>query len=98
MLDGEIVVIVDGVQEFDLLSPAHPPGRVARRDAAPRRPRPAFVAFDLLAEGDEELLELPYDERRERLEEVVTDPVQLTPCTDEPRGRRRVADRHSPRA
>ena len=27
----------------------------------------ALVAFDLLAEGDETLLELPYDERRERL-------------------------------
>jgi ATP-dependent DNA ligase len=39
------------------------------------------VAFDLLAEGDEELLALPYDERRERLRAVVADPVQLTPMT-----------------
>ena len=31
------------------------------------RPRRRYVAFDLLAEGDERLLDLPYDERRERL-------------------------------
>ena len=39
----------------------------------------ALVAFDLLAEGDETLLELPYDERRERLAAMVADPVELTP-------------------
>ena len=33
VLDGEMVIVVDGVQEFDLLSPAHPPGGVAREDA-----------------------------------------------------------------
>ena len=44
------------------------------------------MAFDLLAEGDEKLLKLPYAERRARLEEVVEDPVQLTPMTDDREG------------
>jgi ATP-dependent DNA ligase len=39
------------------------------------------VAFDLLAVDDETLLELPYTERRERLAQLVTDPVELTPAT-----------------
>ncbi|HZC12676.1 MAG TPA: hypothetical protein VE270_01535, partial [Thermoleophilaceae bacterium] len=42
----------------------------------------AFVAFDLLAEGDEKLLDLTYDERRERLAALVADPVELTESTD----------------
>jgi ATP-dependent DNA ligase len=43
----------------------------------------ALVAFDLLAEGGETLLELPYAERRERLAAIVRDPVELTPATDD---------------
>lgn len=67
VLDGEIVVIVDGVQEFDLLSQRiHPAASRVERLA---RETPArFVAFDLLAEGSDALLELPYEERRRRLE------------------------------
>ena len=41
------------------------------------------MAFDLLAEDDETLLELPYDERRERLAAVIADPVELTESTAE---------------
>jgi ATP-dependent DNA ligase len=78
VIDGEMVVIVDGVQEFDLLSQRiHP---AASRVEMLARETPAhFVAFDLLAEGDESLLELPYTERRERLQAVVGHPVELTP-------------------
>src|ERR671916_229020 len=63
VLDGEIIVTVDGVQEFDLLSQRiHP---AASRVERLRKETPAaLVAFDLLAEGDETLLELPYEERR----------------------------------
>ena len=83
VLDGEMVVTVDGVQEFDLLSQRiHPAAsrveRLAQGDAGP------LVAFDLLAEGDETLLELPYTERRERLAKLVADPVELTPSTSDP--------------
>ena len=78
VLDGEMVVIVDDIQEFDLLSQRiHP---AASRVERLREETPAsLVAFDLLAEGDETLLSLPYDERRRRLEAVVADPVELTP-------------------
>jgi ATP-dependent DNA ligase len=83
VLDGEMIVVVDGIQEFDLLSQRiHPAASRVERLA---RETPAeLVAFDLLAEGDETLLELPFDERRERLAGVVADPVQLTPVTVEP--------------
>jgi ATP-dependent DNA ligase len=83
VLDGEMVVTVDGVQEFDLLSQRiHP---AASRVERLRHETPAdLVAFDLLAEGDETLLELPYTERRSRLAALVTDPVELTPATSDP--------------
>ena len=80
VLDGEMIVVVDGVQEFDLLSQRiHP---AASRVERLRKETPAeLVAFDLLAEGDDVLCALPYEERRERLAAVVADPVQLTPMT-----------------
>jgi ATP-dependent DNA ligase len=82
VIDGELIVVVDGVQEFDLLSQRiHPAASRVERLAGET---PAeLVAFDLLADGDETLLELPYAERRERLEKVVDAPVQLTPITDD---------------
>ena len=82
VLDGEMVVTVDGVQEFDLLSQRiHP---AASRVERLREETPAtLVAFDLLAEGDDTLLELPYTERRRRLAKLVSDPVELTPSTDD---------------
>ena len=82
VLDGEMVVTVDGVQEFDLLSQRiHP---AASRVERLREETPAtLIAFDLLAVGDETLLELPYTERRERLAQLVSDPVELTPATDD---------------
>jgi ATP-dependent DNA ligase len=83
VLDGEMVVMVDGIQEFDLLSQRiHPAASRVERLA---KETPAqLVAFDLLAEGDEALLELPYVERRERLAAIVADPVELTPATSDP--------------
>jgi ATP-dependent DNA ligase len=80
VLDGEMVVVVDGIQEFDLLSQRiHPAASRVERLA---RDTPAeLVAFDLLADGDETLLELPFDDRRERLAAAIADPVRLTPVT-----------------
>jgi ATP-dependent DNA ligase len=80
VLDGEMVVTVDGIQEFDLLSQRiHPAASRVERLA---KETPAqLVAFDLLAEGDDTLLELPYTDRRERLAALVADPVELTPST-----------------
>ena len=81
VIDGEIVVIVDGVQEFDLLGQRiHPAASRVERLAGETPAR--FVAFDLLADGDEPLLALPYTERRARLTGVVSEPLELTPVVD----------------
>jgi ATP-dependent DNA ligase len=73
VLDGEIVAA-----SFDTLGQRiHP---AASRIARLAEETPAqFFAFDLLSEEDEVLLELPYLERRRRLEARVGAPVELTP-------------------
>jgi ATP-dependent DNA ligase len=79
VLDGEIVIHGEsGRQEFDLLGQRiHP---AASRVAMLAEQTPAtFIAFDLLADGDDVLLELPYLERRAALEALVRPPVELTP-------------------
>jgi ATP-dependent DNA ligase len=78
VLDGEIVIEIDGVQEFDLLSQRiHPAESRVQKLAAET---PAFyVAFDVLEIGGDKLLDVPYDERRERLEGLDLAPVRLTP-------------------
>jgi ATP-dependent DNA ligase len=83
VLDGEIVLFYDrGRQDFDALGQRiHP---AASRIAMLAETTPArFIAFDLLATGDEVLFELPQSERRGRLEGLVDDPVQLTPATSD---------------
>lgn len=68
VLDGELVIRdAEGRVEFDALqSRIHP---AESRIALLAREIPAaYVAFDLLAEGDEALLETPFGERRARLE------------------------------
>jgi ATP-dependent DNA ligase len=82
VLDGELIVVVDGIQEFDLLGQRIHPAK-SRVDMLAEQWPAAFVAFDLLAEEDEVLLDLTYEERRARLEKVVEAPVQLTPMTDD---------------
>jgi ATP-dependent DNA ligase len=80
VLDGEMIVTVDGIQEFDLLSQRIHPA-ASRVEMLAKETPAQLVAFDLLAEGDETLLELSYDERRERLAKVIADPVELTEST-----------------
>jgi ATP-dependent DNA ligase len=83
VLDGELIVVVDGIQEFDLLGQRIHPARSRVEMLAEQTPA-AFVAFDLLAVGDEVLLELPYTERRARLAEAIEgSEVELTPATDD---------------
>jgi ATP-dependent DNA ligase len=82
VLDGEMIVVVDGFQEFDLLSQRIHPA-ASRVERLARETPAAFVAFDLLADGRRSLVELPYRERRERLEKVIAAPVELTPMTDD---------------
>jgi len=83
VLDGELIVVVDGIQEFDLLGQRIHPAESRVTMLAEKWPA-AYVAFDLLAEGDEKLLDLSYEERHRRLEAVIDgDAVQLTPTTDD---------------
>jgi len=68
VLDGELVIRdAEGNLEFDALqSRIHP---AESRIALLAREIPAgYVAFDLLAEGDESLLEVPFGARRARLD------------------------------
>jgi ATP-dependent DNA ligase len=78
VLDGEVIIEVDGVHEFDLLSQRIHPAASRVEKLAAETPA-VFHAFDVLAIGDEPLLELPYDERRARLEGLELGPVELTP-------------------
>jgi ATP-dependent DNA ligase len=85
VLDGEIVVVGDGGLDFDLLQlRIHP---AASRIAMLSRQHPAsFVAFDLIALGDEDLTGVAFAERRRRLEEALASaapPVHVTPATDD---------------
>jgi ATP-dependent DNA ligase len=85
VMDGEIIVVVDGVQEFDLLGQRIHPAESRVRMLAEQWPA-AYVAFDLLADGDEVLMERPLNERRGRLVEAVGDPIEITPATDDREG------------
>jgi ATP-dependent DNA ligase len=80
VVDGELILVVDGIQEFDLLGQRIHPAK-SRVDMLAEQTPAAFVAFDLLAVGDEVLCDLPYAERRERLAAAISGPVQLTPMT-----------------
>ena len=68
MLDGELVIRdADGNIEFDALqSRIHP--AESRINLLSKEIPADYIAFDLLAEGDESLLDAPLRERRERLE------------------------------
>lgn len=83
VLDGEIVIVRGDRLDFDaLLNRIHPADSRVKLLAAET---PAtFVAFDLLALGDESLLETPFSRRRQLLEEALRDagpPVHVTPST-----------------
>jgi ATP-dependent DNA ligase len=73
VLDGELVIRdADGHVEFDALqSRIHPAESRIKLLSAEIPAR--FVAFDLLAEGDEALLETPFEQRRERLEQLMSE-------------------------
>lgn len=85
VVDGEVVVAVDGRLEFDLLGQRiHPAASRIERLAA--ETPASFVAFDLLAVGDRDLRDLPFRERRLLLEDSLGGaraPVHLTPATTE---------------
>ena len=83
VLDGEIVVAGATGLDFDALQLRIHPAESRIKKLAEEIPA-AFVAFDLLALGDDDLRERPFEERRALLESAlagVQPPVYLTPAT-----------------
>jgi len=81
VLDGEVVIEIDGVHEFDLLSQRIHPAASRVEKLAAEYPA-VFHAFDLLAADGEALLDLPLRDRRARLEALDLAPVLLTPVVE----------------
>ena len=80
VLDGEIVIKGARGLDFDtLLMRIHP--AASRIQKLARETPASFVAFDLLAEGQEDLSQSPQAERRRRLEAL--QPCVITPCTED---------------
>lgn len=70
VLDGEIVIVGDDALDFDaLLMRIHPAESRVRKLAA--ETPSSFVAFDLLAEGADDLRAGPFGERRARLQRAL---------------------------
>ncbi len=91
VVDGEIVIVDDqGVLDFDALQLRLHPAASRVRLLSGQTPA-AFVAFDLLALGDDDLTALPFAERRARLAALLPvteagelpDRVHLTPLTSD---------------
>ena len=85
VVDGEIVIAGDKGLDFEaLLQRIHPADSRVRRLAA--ETPASFVAFDLLAVGDDDLRRSPFRDRRAVLADAlagVSPPVHLTPCTED---------------
>jgi len=87
VLDGEIVLRSGepGAEKLDweALSQRIHPAESRIRRLSEETPA-SFVAFDLLSDGDDDLLATPFSERRERLEKLlagVEEPLHLTQLT-----------------
>jgi ATP-dependent DNA ligase len=83
VLDGEIVVVIDERLEFESLQQRIHPAASRVNLLAEQTPAD-FIGFDLLAEGDDNLMGRPFRERRARLEAALAgagESVHLTPAT-----------------
>jgi ATP-dependent DNA ligase len=86
VLDGELVVPRDGSLDFDALSERIHPAASRVATLAARTPA-RYVAFDLLALGEDDLTDRPFAERREQLEVALAGalpPLHLSPVTRDP--------------
>jgi ATP-dependent DNA ligase len=85
VIDGEIVVPAGDRLHFEaLLQRIHP--AESRVNLLAEQTPASFVAFDLLAIGDESLMETPFGERQARLREVIgkgTESVHATAITQD---------------
>ncbi len=83
ILDGEVVIVGESGLDFEaLLLRIHP--AASRVKLLAEQSPSSFVAWDLLALGDEDMREVPLSVRRERLEKALagaSPPVHLSPAT-----------------
>ena len=83
VVDGEIILVRDGQLDFDALQQRIHPAASRVKLLAEQTPA-SFVAFDLLALGDDDLMSTPFGERRARSSRRsprASDPVFVTPAT-----------------
>ena len=85
VVDGEIVIARDGALDFDALQlRIHP---AASRVKLLSQEIPAsIVLFDLLCEGNRDLREIAFEERRHELQSLLSSvkpPIHLTPATSD---------------
>lgn len=83
VVDGEIIIATDGRLDFEALQQRIHPADSRVRMLAERTPA-SFVAFDLLALGDDDLMGRSFAERRAALVaelEGSADPIFVTPAT-----------------
>ncbi|MBD2894755.1 DNA ligase C [Actinomadura sp. RB99] len=84
VVDGEIVVPRGTRLDFDTLQQRIHPAASRIKLLSEETPA-SFIAFDLLALGDESLMETPLGERRRRLVETLAGakaPIHVTPASD----------------
>ena len=91
VMDGELLACDEETFDFNaLLLRLHP--AKSRVDELARTTPVCFVVFDLLAAGDEDLLEAPFAARRARLARIAgggQEHIRITPATDDPEEARR---------
>ncbi len=84
VLDGEIVIATPGGLDFEALQQRIHPAKSRVELLAGQTPA-SFIAFDLLALGDDDYTDRPFGERRAALVTALADvrpPLHLTPTTD----------------
>ena len=74
VLDGELFVAIGDRLEFEVLQERIHPAK-SRVDMLAEKTPAGFVAFDLLALGDESYLDKPFEERRKAMTEALVGQV-----------------------
>ena len=83
VLDGEIVIASSGALDFEALQLRIHPAASRVKTLSQQTPA-SMVFFDLLCEGDENLISAHFEDRRARLEAILSAaaaPLHLTPIT-----------------
>ena len=86
VLDGEVVIARNGRLNFDDLQLRIHPAASRVKHLSEQTPA-SIVFFDLLCNGDRDLRDRPFSERRRELESVLSSaipPLHITPATDNP--------------